>query len=189
MTILAKILLQFKFFVADIKRWKWSTLNEVFYNSFEPGLWVVVLYRFSRILYLINIPVLRIFTRLITFFVFKFSELILGVAISASTDIGPGLYIGHVGIIRIHPDVKAGKNLSIGQLVTIGTKGVGHKGVPSIGDNVYMGVGAKILGNIKIGNNVKIGANSVVVNDLPDYATAVGIPARIVKIETPKVTI
>jgi serine O-acetyltransferase len=57
---------------------------------------------------------------------------------------------------------------------------VGNKGVAVIGDNVYIGVGAKILGNISIGNNVKIGANAVVVSNIPDGATAVGIPAKII---------
>ena len=51
-----------------------------------------------------------------------------------------------------------------------------------IGDNVYIGVGAKVLGNIRIGNNVKIGANAVVIKDVPDNATVVGVPARVVKI-------
>jgi len=99
-----------------------------------------------------------------------------------SCEIGGGLYIGNTGIIRFHPGVKAEKNLSIGQLVTIGTRGVGYTGVPVIGDNVYIGVGAKVLGNIRIGNNVKIGANAVVIKDVPDNATVVGVPARVVKI-------
>ena len=75
------------------------------------------------------------------------------------------------------------KNLNIGTGVVIGEKGVGYGGVPVIGDNVYVGVGAKVLGNIKVGHNVKIGANAVVLNDLPDNVTAVGIPAKIVQRE------
>jgi serine O-acetyltransferase len=63
----------------------------------------------------------------------------------------------------------------------IGTRGGGNKGVPIIGNNVYIGVGAKILGGIRIGDGAKIGANAVVLCDIPDGATAVGIPAKILK--------
>jgi len=177
------MLTQLYFLTIDLKRWKCSSPKELFYIFFELGIWATISYRISRFLYLINIPVLKILSRLLAFFIFKLGEIILSISLRPGTDIGPGLYIGHTGIIRIHPNVKAGKNLSIGQLVTIGTKGVGHKGVPVIGDNVYIGVGAKILGNIKIGNNVKIGANAVVITDIPDNATAVGVPAKIVKLK------
>lgn len=179
--ILIRAVEQFSFLIVDLKRWSWSSIKDCFYNCFEPGVWVTIIYRTSRSMYLIKIPVISIFFRLIAFFLFKFSELFLSVALRPVTEIGPGLYIGHTGVIRIHPDTKAGRNLSIGQLVTIGTKGVGNRGVPAIGDNVYIGVGAKVLGNIKIGNNVKIGANAVVISDIPDNATAVGVPAKIVK--------
>jgi len=76
----------------------------------------------------------------------------------------------------------AGKNLSIGPCTILGEKGRGVGGAPMIGDDVYIGTGVKILGAIKIGNNVKIGANAVVLRDIPDGATAVGIPAKVVKI-------
>jgi len=79
--------------------------------------------------------------------------------------------------------VKAGKNLSIGSCVTIGEKGIGHDaGVPVIGDNVYIPTGAVVIGGIRLGNNVKIGANAVVVTDIPDNATAVGVPAKVIKV-------
>jgi len=89
--------------------------------------------------------------------------------------------VGHFGHIILHSDVKMGKNCSIGPGVIIGTRGLSGQGVSIIGDNVYIGVGAKILGEIKIGNNVKIGANAVVLEDVPDGATVVGIPAKIVR--------
>ena len=105
----------------------------------------------------------------------------MGAALEAQSEIGPGLYLGHTGAIRIHPEVKAGKNLSLGPCVIIGQRGVGKTGVPILGDDVYIGVGAKILGNVRIGNNVKIGANAVVLEDVPDNVTAVGVPARIIR--------
>lgn len=173
---------QFKYLISDLRRWKACSVKDLFYFAFEPGVLATVFYRISRALFLIDIPVVRIFLRLIGFFLYKISEIFLGVALCSATDIGPGLYIGHTGAIRFHPGVKAGKNLNIGSCVTIGVKGEGHDaGVPVIGDNVYIHTGAVVLGGIKIGDNVKIGANAVVIKDLPDNVTAVGVPARIVK--------
>ncbi|GAB6599055.1 serine acetyltransferase [Bacillus cereus] len=92
-------------------------------------------------------------------------------------DIGPGLYIQH-GFSTIISAKKIGKNCSINQQVTIGYT---EKGNPVIGDNVLITSGAKVFGGINIGNNSKVGANCVVVKDVPSNCTVVGIPARIVK--------
>jgi len=81
-----------------------------------------------------------------------------------------------MGIV-INPACVIGNNVKINQQVTLG--GSGDKGCPIIGDNVYIGAGAKVLGGVRIGNNAKIGANAVVLADIPDGATAVGVPARI----------
>lgn len=170
---------QIKFLRSDIYRWEIKSFRDYFYSFFEQAIWATVLYRVSRILFLMNIPILKYFLRFAAFLLYKFSDIVLGAAIPASAEIGPGFYIGHCGCIRIHQDLKAGKNLSIGTGVIIGQKGLGTKGVPYIGDNVYIGVGAKLLGPIHIGNDAKIGANAVVVIDLPDAVTAVGVPAKI----------
>ena len=170
---------QMRYLRKDLIRWKVLKPSDYFYIIFEEGLWATIFYRIARFLFLVKIPVIRLVFRLVAFFLFKFSELFLGVAIRPGTDIGPGLYIGHTGVIRIHPNCRVGKNLSIGQLVTIGTKGLGDNGVPMIGDDVYIGSGAKVLGGIVIGNNVRIGANAVVISDIPHNCTAVGVPAII----------
>ena len=81
----------------------------------------------------------------------------------------------------MHSDVEMGENCSVVSRVLIGTLGLGKKGVPVIGNNVYIGAGAKILGGIKIVNNVKIGANAVVLKDVPEGVTVVGIPAEIAR--------
>ena len=73
------------------------------------------------------------------------------------------------------------ENGSVVSGVLIGTLGLGKEGVPIIGNNIYIGAGAKVLVAIIIGNNVKIGANAVVLEDIPDDAMVVGIPARIVR--------
>jgi serine O-acetyltransferase len=94
-------------------------------------------------------------------------------------EVGQNVLFGYNGLgIVIHPNCRIGDDVIISQNVTIG----GREGpeVPIIGNNVMIGAGAKILGNVKIGNNAKIGANAVVLIDVPENATAVGVPAVIV---------
>lgn len=105
----------------------------------------------------------------------------LGIDIPYNTDIKPGFYIGHFGGIVVHPDVKIGWNCNISNRVTLGVSSRGkNKGVPQIGDNVYIGPGAVIIGSITIGDNVAIGANCVVTKDIPENAVVVGVPCRII---------
>jgi serine O-acetyltransferase len=172
---------QFKYLLADLRRWKVAVPADFFYALFEQGVWAAILYRFSRAFYVLNIPGLKLILRLLGFFLMKFSEVFLGAAIKPAADIGPGLYIGHSGMIIIHPEAVIGKNLSIGPGVIIGQKGLGEQGVPVIGDDVYVGTGAKILGRVTIGSRVRIGANAVVLEDIPEGATAIGVPARVIK--------
>ena len=101
-----------------------------------------------------------------------------GIEIYPMTQIKPGFYIGHFSGVIISPYVKIGKNFNISQGVTIG-QGKGG-GFPTVGDNVFVGPGAKIFGDIHIGNNVAIGANAVVTKSVPDNAVVVGIPAKII---------
>lgn len=104
-----------------------------------------------------------------------------GIQIPPSTRIGNGFYIGHFGGIVINPRATLGKNVNISQGVTIGQASRGpKKGCAEIGDCVYIGPGAKIVGAVKIGNHVAIGANAVVTKDLPDQAVAAGVPAKII---------
>lgn len=98
---------------------------------------------------------------------------------------GPGFIILHsIGLV-INTGVIAGKNLTLENGITIGA----DKGrAPVLGDNVYIGAGARVIGGVNIGNNVRIGANAVVVKDVPNNATVVGVPARIVRIGDKKVS-
>ena len=101
-----------------------------------------------------------------------------------NTKIGEGFYIGHFSGIVISSAAVIGKNCNISQGVTIGISGKGEdRGCPIIGDNVYIGAGAKVIGRITIGNNVAIGANAVVTKDVPDNAVVVGIPAKIISMD------
>ncbi|UCV05489.1 serine O-acetyltransferase [Dechloromonas denitrificans] len=104
-----------------------------------------------------------------------------GISIPYPTKIGSGFYIGHFGGIVVNEAAEIGRNCNISHGVTIGQLNRGErKGTPKIGDEVYIGPGAKIIGAIRIGNGCAIGANAVVTKDLPDKAVAVGIPARII---------
>lgn len=113
---------------------------------------------------------------------FVFVKVIAGSEIPAQAQIGDNLYLPHGGRgIVIHPGAKIGDNAVIYHQVTIGSDKVGNAGAPVIGNNVFIGVGAKVLGRLKIGDNVKIGASAVVITDVDNNLTAVGIPAKILK--------
>lgn len=104
--------------------------------------------------------------------------------IDPAATLGKGLRLPHPTGVVIHRDVVIGPDCMIMQQVTIGQ--TADQGVPVIGANVYIGAGAKILGPIDIGDGVRIGANAVVLDNLPAYCTAVGIPARIVRRRPPR---
>ena len=98
--------------------------------------------------------------------------------IGRGADFGPGFVLIHSYGVVINTAVRGGSGIKLEHAVTIGAE----KGkAPVLGNDVFIGAGAKILGGVRIGNGVKIGANAVVVDDLPDGVTAVGIPARIVE--------
>ena len=90
---------------------------------------------------------------------------------------GPGLSIAHYGTIVVNKNAKIGKNCRIQEGVNIGATN-GNNEAPLLGDNIFIGTGAKLLGNIKIGNNVCIGANAVVTKSFPDNITIAGVPAK-----------
>lgn len=101
--------------------------------------------------------------------------------IPLSAKIGKGTYCSHRGMaVVIHKNSIIGDNCIIGTSVVLGGRHEKNPGGPILGNNVYIGTGAKIIGPVKIGNNCKIGANAVVMIDMPDNSTAVGIPAKIV---------
>ena len=111
---------------------------------------------------------------------YRFWSLVSGAEIPLLARIDGGLLLPHPNGVVIHPDVQIGPNCLIFQQVTLGTGGP-IPGVPRLGGHVDIGAGAKILGGVVIGDRAKIGANAVVLDHVPAGATAVGIPARIVR--------
>jgi serine O-acetyltransferase len=131
------------------------------------------IWRTANLLYKANVPV-------VPFVIQQFLRFAFCCFIPYSTQIGKNVHFGHLGMgIVIHKDAVIGNNVRIDQHVTIGGR-VGP-GAPLIGDNVRIGAGAKLLGSIRIGQHAQIGANAVVIKDVPDNATAVGVPARIIR--------
>ena len=117
--------------------------------------------------------------RPLAFLLYRLNAFFGHAVIGRGADFGPGLVILHSFGVVVNSQVRAGRNLVLEHGVTIGAE---KNLSPVLGDNVFIGAGAKIIGAVRVGSDVKIGANAVVTKDLPDGATAVGIPARVVKI-------
>ncbi len=102
-----------------------------------------------------------------------------GIDISPKSKIGPGFYIGHAYGININPRAVLGKNINIHKGATIGRTNRGKlKGVPTIGDNVFIGINATIVGGITVGDDVFIAPNSFVNRDVPSHTMVIGNPAQ-----------
>ena len=118
----------------------------------------------------------------------EFSRFRTGIEIHPGAKIGRGLFIDHGTGVVIGETTEIGENCTIYQGVTLGGTGKDKgKRHPTIGNNVMIGAGAKILGPFKVGDNAKIAANAVVLNEVPPNCTAVGVPANIVRVNGKKV--
>lgn len=145
----------------------------------RPGFWVMVVYRFGRWRYKIKPRLLRLpFS-----FLYKVLKILMqmatGIELPCETKIGHRFRIDHFSDIIISGDTVIGDDVIVRNGVTIGLKRTNERGSPVIGNRVDIGAGAKILGNITIGDDVVIGANAVVLKDVPNNSLAVGVPARI----------
>jgi len=145
----------------------------------EQSIWAVWLYRFGRRVDRRPAGVVRRVLTLLYWLLFRAVETLAGISLPKSASIGPGLRIWHFGGVFIHPDVAIGANCTLRQGVTVGNR-VENGPVPVLGDDVELGAYAQVLGGVRIGDRCRIGAMSVVLTDMPDDATAVGIPARII---------
>ncbi len=144
---------------------------------FYPSIYAVSNYRIFHVLYKLRIPFIpRILSQLVRFLTF--------IEIHPGAKIGRGFFIDHGDGVVIGETAEVGDNVIIYHQVTLGGTGKEHgKRHPTINSGVIIGAGAKILGNISIGENCKVGAGSVVLHDVPAFSTVVGNPARIVKVK------
>jgi serine O-acetyltransferase len=151
---------------------RWRALAEA------QGVWAVACYRFGQWSNHTAPRPLRPACKAAYLIAFKAVEVLTGICIPSAAQIGKGLYIGHFGTLIVSPETIMGEGCSLSQGVTIGVRGGDRLGAPRIGDGVYIGAGAKIIGGIQIGAGAVIGANAVVIDDVPPGATAVGVPAK-----------
>lgn len=134
----------------------------------------LTLYYAGRRLAAAGFPFASRVTDALTFLLFNSS-------IPSSALIGPGSRCEHRGVgVVIHPEARIGSGCRINSHVVVGGAGKGRTGVPEIGRDVVLSTGAKILGPVKVGDRAVIGANAVVLSDIPADATAVGVPAKVI---------
>jgi serine O-acetyltransferase len=149
------------------------------------GFWALVVYRFGRWRYGIRPAPLR---KLFSFFykiLYKWVQIMTGIELPCEVEVGSNFVIDHFGGIIISGYAKFGDNCRIRNGVVVGLRRVDEPVAPRIGNNVDIGAGAKVLGPITVGNDVIVGANAVVICDVPDNSIAVGIPAVIKRKKTP----
>lgn len=139
-----------------------------------PGLQALLMHRFTHLLYRLRIPILPRF-------ISQLNRFLTGIEIHPGAQIGKGVFIDHGMGVVIGETAIVGDCAVIYQGVTLGGTGKETgKRHPTLGKNVVVGAGAKVLGNIQIGDNVRIGAASVVLRNVPENCTVVGIPGRII---------
>lgn len=152
---------------------KWLSTQQIWAKCANPNLHFIYLLRKCQ-KYAKKSPK-GIFWRMIL----RHHQIKYGFQIYPETQIGEGLYLGHWGHLVINPKAKIGKNCNIAQGVTIGQQNRGkYEGFPVIGDEVWIGPNAVIVGGITIGNNVLIAPNAYVATDIPDNSVVVGNPAK-----------
>jgi serine O-acetyltransferase len=167
-------------FSQDIARYKsmGHSGKGIWLNS---AVWAVAIHRLGNWLYtdkpffLVAIPL-----KIVFFFAYMFSEIVMEMSLDPQASIGGGLYIAHIGGIHINPEAIIGSNCNLTHHTTIGASAMGRQGSPVVGDNVYIGTGATLAGKIKIGNGAKIAANTLVITNVPEGATVMGVPGRII---------
>ena len=146
-----------------------------------PSLQAIIWHRISRALWLARVPILpRAISQFVRFFT--------GIEIHPGAQIGRGLFIDHGMGVVIGETAIIGDDVTLFQGVTLGGTGKETgKRHPTLGSNIVVGAGAKILGNIQIGDNSYIGANAVVLRDVPANSTVVGVPGHITKQDGKKI--
>ena len=168
---------------SDFKKYKkYSGRNSLVLLFTQQGLWAIIVYRVNNAIHTSKLPK---FVKKILLFIGvinqKWIEIITGISLPYSVKIGHSFYIGHFGNIIINSKSTIGNNCNISQGVTIGVSGRDeYRGVPEIGNNVYLGANSTIAGKINIGDNAVIGANSLVIQDVLPSTTVLGVPAKII---------
>lgn len=172
----------FSYIRSDYNKYKKYGANFFVIVFLTQGFWASVQYRVAHYCYKkITLQPFRFIVKSVLFFWQKLIELTTGISIPWSAQIGHSFYIGHFGGIIFNSETKLGDNCNVAQNVTIGISGLGeNRGVPIIGNNVYIAANAVIVGKITIEDEVLIGACSLVNFDVKAGCTVVGVPALVV---------
>lgn len=146
----------------------------------EFGTFAVLVYRFGHWAYSIKIPILRQLLIGTWLLVDVLCVIVTGIKVHPESDIGPGLVIHTFSCIHVLVN-RMGHSCTINQGVSLAN--IRGSGRPIIGNNCYFGAGCKVMGGVTIGDNVVVSANSLVVSDVPNGCTVMGVPARIISRE------
>jgi serine O-acetyltransferase len=159
----------------------WEDLRAAREGVLSLGFWALQVYRLGHLRYRFQSKLVRYPLGALHVVLSKLAEMLCGVTIGVSAKIGRRLIIEHSGAIVVHGHAVLGDDCIIRQGVTIGNRYMNKPlEAPTIGHRVNIGAGAKILGAVHIGDDAEIGANAVVIKDVPAGAVAVGVPARII---------
>lgn len=174
--------------ISDYKKYKKYGSNALVILFLTQGFWATFQYRIAHFFYVkVRLQPFRFLFMGLMFFWQKMIEIITGISIPASAQLGNSFYIAHFGGIILNSETKIGNNCNISQGVTIGVSGLGNRrGVPVIGNNVYIGANAVVAGKIVIGDNVLIGACSFVGSDVEQNNVVLGVPAVVVSDKSSK---
>lgn len=139
---------------------------------------MIYVYRIAHLLWRLRIPLMPWLLKIV-------NRVVFAVVLPPSTKVGPGVLFSYQGLGTIvHKNAVIGAGATIGAGVTIGGRS-GRDGVPVIGEHAMVGTGAKVLGPIRVGRHASIGANAVVLHDVPDFAVVAGVPAKVIRIARP----
>jgi len=144
------------------------------------GFWALLVYRFGHARFIIKNKLIRAPWTVAYIIIHKLAEIFCGISIGSTATIGRRLSIEHHGCIVIHGNSVIGDDCLIRHGVTLGNTGFEDPfGAPTLGNRVQIGAGAKLLGRITVGDGAIIGANAVVIRDVPENAAVGGVPARV----------
>ncbi len=171
----------------DLRRYGGSRLQQIRAVLLLPVVWAIIGYRFARWVHTSQLPgpvrkLLSMTSTLTNLWV----SVATNIELPAGSSIGPGLYIAHTGYIVLSPAVVLGHHCTLTQGVTIGHAGGGtapSRECPVIGNRVYIGPGAAVIGPLTIGDDALIGVNAVVTHSIPPRGVAVGNPARVISLK------
>lgn len=158
----------------ELLREDWQTYDR---DIQRQGFWVMAVYRFGRWRYTIKNSLARRFFSFVYRVLKLLSQILTGIDLPCEATVGRRFCIEHFGGIVISGDAVIGDDVTIRNGVTIGLRRKGTRGAPVIGNNVDIGAGAVLLGDISIGDDSAIGANAVVLKTVPPHSIAVGVPA------------